>query len=225
MLLAAALRLVVGHGLVNYDTLYALVWGRDLAHGALPDYDVALAPDAAPAGRRSLGVVLTPLSDSASGGVHGRPRLVDAVLAFLALAALGWVVYALGRAWFGPAAGRARRGSSSSRAEPVLDFGARAYVDIPYLVLVLGALLVETRRPRRRRAGARPAGARRAAAPEAWLFSAAYVGWLGWRDRRLLAASPPPARRCCGRSATCCHRRPAALADRHARQRRDAAAA
>ena len=27
---------LVGRGLVNYDTLYALVWGRDLAHGLDP---------------------------------------------------------------------------------------------------------------------------------------------------------------------------------------------
>ena len=74
---------------------------------------------------------------------------------------------------------------------PVLDFGARAYVDIPYLALVLGALLVETRRPR---AGA-PVLALLAVAgllrPEAWLFSVAYLAWL-WRaprarDPRLIA--------------------------------------
>ena len=86
---------------------------------------------------------------------------------------------------------------------PVLDFGARAYVDIPYLVLVLGALLVETRRPR---AGAPVLGAARArgaARPEAWLFSFAYVAWLlapglraarrgrrGGRGRRTRGAPP-----------------------------------
>ena len=32
---AVAVRLVTGPGLVNYDTLYALVWGRDLASGTL----------------------------------------------------------------------------------------------------------------------------------------------------------------------------------------------
>ena len=37
-------RRAVGHGLVNYDTLYALVWGRDLATARLPDYGVAIAP-------------------------------------------------------------------------------------------------------------------------------------------------------------------------------------
>jgi hypothetical protein len=73
---------------------------------------------------------------------------------------------------------------------PVLDFGARAYVDIPYLVLVLAALLLETRR---RRAGA-PVLALLAVAgllrPEAWLLTGAYLGWLwigGERDVRLIA--------------------------------------
>ena len=41
---AAVLRLVAGPGLVNYDTLYTLVWGRQLAHGTLPDLSVAIAP-------------------------------------------------------------------------------------------------------------------------------------------------------------------------------------
>ena len=73
VLLAAALRLVVGHGLVNYDTLYSLVWGRDLAHGHLPDYDIALAPTPHPLATL-LGIVLTPLSDLAAAGCTARPR-------------------------------------------------------------------------------------------------------------------------------------------------------
>ena len=67
---------------------------------------------------------------------------------------------------------------------PVLDFGARAYVDIPFIALVLAAMLVETRRPR----AGWPVLALLAAAgllrPEAWLFSFAYVGWLAWETRR-----------------------------------------
>jgi hypothetical protein len=190
VLLAAALWLVVGHGLVNYDTLYTLVWGRDLAHGILPDYDIALAPTPHPLATL-LGVVLTPLSDASSGGVHGQAATsAILVVAFLALAALGWVVYALGAAWFHPAVGVLAAAILLTR-RPVLDFGARAYVDIPYLVLVLGALLVETRRPR---AGA-PVLVLLALAglirPEAWLFSAAYVVWLReWRLLPLAAAGP-----------------------------------
>jgi len=68
---------------------------------------------------------------------------------------------------------------------PVLDFGARAYVDIPYLCLVLGALLVETRRPRAGVPVVVLLGLAGLIRPEAWLLSGAYVLWL--RDIRLMA--------------------------------------
>jgi hypothetical protein len=178
---------LVGRGLVNYDTLYALVWGRDLAHGTLPDYDVSLAPTPHPLAT-VVGAVLSVLGASGSIGA-------TLVLAFVWLGALGWVTYRLGAEWINPAAGVLAAAIVLTR-RPVLDFGSRAYVDVPYLVLVLGALLVETRR---RRAGA-PVLALLAVAglirPEAWLFSGAYLVWLwigGVRDPRLfaLAASAP----------------------------------
>jgi hypothetical protein len=208
---AAVLRLVAGPGLVNYDTLYELVWGRQLAHGTLPDLDVAIAPTPHPLA--TLGaIVLSPLSSVETGGLHGKPAAsVVVAAAFVSLALLGWVVFALGRAWFNAAAGALAAAIVLTRV-PVLDFGARAYVDIPYLVLVLGALLVETQRPR----SGGPVLALLALAgllrPEAWLFSAAYLVWLlapgvrssargagprraaGWRDAApliLLAAAAP----------------------------------
>ena len=86
-------------------------------------------------------------------------------LGFLALSACGWVVYRLGSRWFGRAAGALAALLLLTRV-PVLSYGVRAYVDIPYLLLVLGALLVESPPSARAgRAGARAAGARRAAAP------------------------------------------------------------
>jgi hypothetical protein len=178
---------LVGRGLVNYDTVYALVWGRDLTHGKLPDYDVSLAPTAHPLATLA-GAVLSVLG--ASGAIDA-----TIVLAFVFLGALGWITYRLGEAWINPAAGALAAAIVLTR-QPVLDFGARAYVDIPYLALVLGALLVETRR---RRAGA-PVLALLGLAglirPEAWLFSVAYLAWLwhgGVRDPRLwaLAAAAP----------------------------------
>ncbi len=186
--LAAALWALAGTGLVNYDTLYSLVWGRELVEGRSPNLDLPLAPTPHPLGTL-LGVLLSPLSLASEAGVHGQGATdVALVLAFLALAALGWVTYALGSAWFGPWAGVLAASILLTR-RPVLDFGARAYIDIPYLVLVLGALLVESRR---RRAGA-PVLALLAVAglirPEAWLFSAVYWVYLalGDRDRRRLA--------------------------------------
>ena len=178
---------LVGRGLANYDTLYALVWGRDLAHGTLPDYDISLAPTPHPLATLA-GAILSVLGASGSIGA-------TLVLAFVWLGALGWVTYRLGAEWINPAAGVVAAAIVLTR-RPVLDFGSRAYVDIPYLVLVLGALLIETRR---RRAGA-PVLALLAVAglirPEAWLFSVAYLAWLwigGTRDPRLfaLAASAP----------------------------------
>jgi hypothetical protein len=208
---AAVLRLVAGPGLVNYDTLYELVWGRQIAHGALPELDVAVAPTPHPLA--TLGaIVLSPLSSLETDRLHGElAATVVVAAAFVSLALLGWVVFALGRAWFNAAAGALAAAIVLTRV-PVLDFGARAYVDIPYVVLVLGALLVETRRPR----SGGPVLALLALAgllrPEAWLFSVAYLVWLlapgvrgaargrgprraaGWRDAAplvLLAAAAP----------------------------------
>ncbi len=128
--LAALLFLVAGHGLVNYDTLYTLVWGRDLAHGELPDYDVALAPTPHPLATLLAGLA-TPLTDVRVGGLAGELAATAAIaLAFVALALLGWVVFRLGAAWFHPAVGVLAAVLLLTR-RPVLDFGARAYVDLP----------------------------------------------------------------------------------------------
>ena len=197
---AVALRLLAGPGLVNYDTLYTLVWGRQLAHGTMPDLEVAIAPTPHPLA--SLGaLLLAPLSSIEIGGLHGELAAMLVVgLAYVSLALLGWVVFALGRAWFNTAAGVLAAAIVLTRV-PVLDFGARAYVDIPFLVLVLGALLVETRRPR---AGVAVLGLLALAGllrPEAWLFSAAYLLSLLWPGLRSAAQRAGPARSAAWRDA------------------------
>jgi len=193
---AAALRLLAGPGLVNYDTLYALVWGRQLAHGEMPDLEVAIAPTPHPL--LNLGAaLLSPLSSwqvLSISELNGElAAIVVVALAYVSLALLGWVVFALGREWFNAAAGALAAAIVLTRV-PVLDFGARAYVDIPFLVLVLAALLVETRRPR---AGGPVLGLLALAGllrPEAWLFSAAYVLWLLWPGLRSAARRAGPQR-------------------------------
>ena len=92
---------------------------------------------------------------------------VTVALAFLALSACGWVIYRLGAVWFGRAAGAlAALHLPHARARPLLR--RARLVDVPYLLLVLSALLVESRHRRahaaRRRARARAARPRRAAA-------------------------------------------------------------
>jgi hypothetical protein len=169
---ALLLRLISGVGFANYDTLYALSWGGQLSRGQLPAYEIAIAPTPHPL-LELLGIVLSPLS----------PRAVENVtvsLGFLALAGCGWVVFRLGQLWFGWAAGLLAALILLTRV-PILSYGVRAYVDIPYMLLVLCAVLLESRRRAERRG---PAGAGVLALlalagllrPEAWAFSGLY--WL-----------------------------------------------
>jgi hypothetical protein len=175
---AIVLRVLAGVGFVNYDTLYGLAWGGQLSRGSLPAYGVAIAPTPHPL-VEILGVVLAPLGPA--GVVH-----VTIALAFLALSACAWVVYALGAHWFGRAAGALGALLLITRV-PVLSYGVRAYIDLPYLLLVLSALLVESRRPR----AGWPVLALLALAgllrPEAWAFSGLYwvylILWPDWRWR------------------------------------------
>src|SRR3954468_13846884 len=176
--LALLLWIVWGHGFAHYDALYSLVWGRELADGHGPSYDVSLAPTPHPLANL-FGMALSPLSPRA-----GEDALV--VVAFLALGAVGWLVYALAASWFGVAAGVLAALLFLTR-EPVLSYGTRAYVDLPYLALVLGALLAVERR-RTPFVLLALAGLLR---PEAWLFSAALLVWRrDWALLPLAAAAP-----------------------------------
>ncbi len=167
-LVAATLLVVFPLGFPNYDTIYALVWGRELAHGIGPDYGAALPPTPHPLADL-LGLVTTPLGGGAVG--------VTMVIAYLSLGLVGYLVYRLGALWFDRPIGAVAAIFVLTRA-PFLSNGLRAYVDLPYIALVLGALLIETKRPR---AGwpvltlLALAGLLR---PEAWLFSFAYLAYL-----------------------------------------------
>ena len=179
---------LVGRGLVNYDTLYALVWGRDLTHGDAARLRRLARPHAAPAGHAGR---RGPLASSARRAPSTPPSSSPS---------------SSSARWAGSPTAWARRGSTARPAalaaaivltrRPVLDFGARAYVDVPYLALVLGALLVETRQPRAGAPVLALLGLAGLIRPEAWLFSGAYLVWLwvgGVRDPRLwaLAAAAP----------------------------------
>jgi Dolichyl-phosphate-mannose-protein mannosyltransferase len=173
---AAALLLLFPVGFPNYDTIYALVWGRELAHGMGPDYGSALPPTPHPLADL-LGLVTTPLGNGAVD--------VTMVIAYASLGLIGYLVYRLGSLWFDRPIGALAALIVLTRA-PFLSNGIRAYVDIPYIALCLGALVIETRRQ------AEPdgkwlgkewlvltllalAGLLR---PEAWLFSFAYLAYL-----------------------------------------------
>jgi hypothetical protein len=99
----------------------------------------------------------------------------------LSLVALAWATYRVGEAVFGRWPGllaAAFVGSSFA----FLLYAARAYVDVPFLALVLWAAALEARTPRR----GVPVMALLAVAgmlrPEAWVLAGAY--WLWCRPRR-----------------------------------------
>ncbi|HTD08889.1 MAG TPA: hypothetical protein VK680_08370 [Solirubrobacteraceae bacterium] len=169
---AVVLRVIAAVGFANYDTLYALAWGEQLSRGSTPAYNVPIAPTPHPL-VELLGLVLSPFG----------PRSVEDItvaLGFLALSGCGWVLYRLGAQWFGRPAGALAAVIFLTRAE-VLSYGVRAYIDVPYVLLVLSALLLESHN-RQRKAG--PAGVpvllllalAGLLRPEAWAFSGLY--WL-----------------------------------------------
>jgi len=166
----AALLLIFPAGFPNYDTIYALVWGRELAHGQSPDYGAALPPTPHPLADL-LGLITTPIGDGAI--------TVTMIVAYVSLALCGYLVYRLGSIWFDRWIGALAAAIVLTRA-PFLSNGLRAYVDLPYIALCLGALTIEAKRPR----AGWPVLALLALAgllrPEAWGFSIAYLLYLSW---------------------------------------------
>ena len=171
----AALLLVFPPGFPNYDTIYALLWGRELGEGLSPDRGAALPPTPHPLAE-AFGLLTSPLGGGA----------VDAtmVVAYLSLGLVAYLVYRLGALWLDRPIGALAALFVLTRA-PFLSNGLRAYVDLPYIALVLAALLIETKRPR----AGRPVLALLALAgllrPEAWLFSLAYLAYLLFDFRKL----------------------------------------
>ncbi len=179
---AALLLLVFPLGFPNYDTIYALLWGRELGEGLDPDRAAALPPTPHPLAEL-FGLLASPLNGGAID--------LTMVVAYVSLGLVGYLVYRLGSLWFDRPIGAVAALIVLTRA-PFLSNGLRAYVDLPYIALVLGALAIETKRPR---AGwpvlalLVPAGLLR---PEAWLFSFAYLIYLQLDLKPARAASAEP---------------------------------
>jgi hypothetical protein len=186
---ALAVAALVGALLVptypNYDTYFHLVWGRELMHGMKPDFEAYAAPTEHPLFVALCAVV---------GLIGTDAERAIVVVCVLSLVALVWGTFRVGDACFGPWPGllaAAFVGSSFA----FLLYAARAYVDVPFLALVIWAAAMEARTPRRGvpvMAVLVIAGLLR---PEAWLLAGAYWLWCGWRrfDLLVLAVLAPAA--------------------------------
>jgi hypothetical protein len=161
-------------GFPNYDTIYALVWGRELAHLESPDMGAALPPTPHPL-TELWGLATTPLGDGMI--------TLTMIGAYASLGLIGYFVYRLGEIWFDRWIGGVAAAIVLTRA-PFLSNGLRAYIDLPYIALCLAALLLEAKKPR----AGWPVLALLALAgllrPEAWLFSIAYLAYLCWNPEQ-----------------------------------------
>jgi hypothetical protein len=172
---AAVLLAFFPPGFPNYDTIYSLLWGRELGDGMSPDRGAALPPTPHPLSEL-FGLAASPFGDGAID--------LTMVIAYAVLGLIGYLVYRLGALWFDRPIGAVAALIVLTRA-PFLSNGLRAYIDLPYIALVLAALVIETKRPR---AGwpvlvlLALAGLLR---PEAWLFSLAYLAYLAIDPKQL----------------------------------------
>jgi len=171
VVVAGVMQVVYDPWYLNYDARYALVWAQDLAGGVLPEYKADYAPTPRPF-QTLLALIATPFGDAS-----------DNVMTWFALMSLGiaaWLVYRLGETLFSRWAGAIAALVVVTR--PVVERDALlGYQDLPFMALIVGAVLIEAQRPRR----GLPVLALLAVAglirPEAWVLSGLYVLYL-WRD-------------------------------------------
>jgi 4-amino-4-deoxy-L-arabinose transferase-like glycosyltransferase len=169
----------------NYDAYYALDWGREIAGGHLPTFEAYQAPTEHP-------LYLAICFVAQLFGGHGDRLLV--LFTCLCHVAFTYAVYRLGTAIWDRRAGlMAALLAGSSFA--LLLYAARAYVDEPFLALVLWAAALEAERARPEGAAGADRGGRAVwillvlaglLRPEAWVLGGGYWLWLSWRARRPL---------------------------------------
>jgi hypothetical protein len=136
---AVAMVLIYGPSFVNYDAQWGVVWARDLWHGFAPEYTADFAPTPHP--------LATAVSSLALPFGHDADLVIVAIT-LLSFGALTYLTYALGAELFTPWVGLVAALVVVTR--PALQRDALiGYQDMPFATLVIGAVLLEARRPRR----------------------------------------------------------------------------
>src|SRR3954451_15971109 len=136
---AAVLRVLFDPWYLNYDARYALLWARDVWTGIKPDYAADFAPTPHPLST-ALSSFALPFGDHA-----------DTVVVWVVLLSFGllvWLTFRLGAELFGHWAGVVAAVVVATRPVLLRDV-LLGYQDIPFAALIVGAVLLEARRPRR----------------------------------------------------------------------------
>jgi hypothetical protein len=154
----------------TYDSFYALLWGRDLLHLHMPDFNVYRGPTEHP-----LAIAFGALC-SIVGQSGARLVVLGSIASFVALVA---GLYRLGRLCFGPVVG-AFAGLLVLSRFFVENLAAQGYLDITYVALVVWATALEIERPRRGPLVFLLLAAAGLLRPDAWLLSGVYWLWCAY---------------------------------------------
>jgi hypothetical protein len=154
----------------NYDSYYALLWGREMLDFQLPSFEAYRAPTEHPLAVL-FGAGLSVFGD-------GADRLL-VLITLLSLVLLAAGTYRLGRLCFTPLVGAIAAFFVLTRFD-FPSLAVRGYIDIPFMATVVWAGALEAARPRR----GLPVFLLLAAAglmrPEAWLLAGVYFLWMSW---------------------------------------------
>jgi hypothetical protein len=155
----------------NYDSYYSLLWGREVLDLEQPFFEGFRVPTEHPLAI-GVGALL-----SLAGESGDRLWIALCLASYLALL---WGVYTLAAEAFTPVVGALAAVLLFTR----FDFAflaARGYIDIPYMALVLWAMVLEARRPRRGESVLVLLALAGMLRPEAWFMAAAYWLWAAWK--------------------------------------------
>jgi hypothetical protein len=154
----------------TYDSFYALLWGRDLLHLHLPDFEVYRGPTEHP-----LAIAFGVLC-SLFGQGGARLMVLGSIASFVVLVA---GVYRLARLCFGPVVGMFAALLMLSRFFDE-NLAAQGYLDISYVALILWAVALEVEKPRRGAVVFVILAAAGLLRPDAWVLSGVYWLWCAW---------------------------------------------
>jgi hypothetical protein len=154
----------------NYDSYYALLWGREIVHLHPPSFEAYRAPTEHPLAV-VFGALLSLLGDGADR--------VFVLFMLLSLAVLAAGVYRLARLCFTPFIGAIAALLLLTRFD-FASLAVRGYIDIPFMAIVVWAGALEAARPRRGPAVFALLAAAGLLRPEAWLLAGLYFLWMSW---------------------------------------------
>jgi len=150
----------------NYDTYYTLVWGKELAGGHLPDYDVFRTPTPHPLSTL-VALVMAPFGTASD-------RIL-VLLSLFGLLAFYVVTFVFTERLLGRVIALLAVAVMVTRTDMQL-LALRAMFDLPFYLMIFGAALLELRRPRCGWPVLLVLAVAGLLRPEAWLLAGAY--WL-----------------------------------------------